>query len=315
MSPRKKVCVVVPLFNEEAVVPTLYERLGQSAKRWAHDFEFVFVNDGSTDGTLKSLLALADQDARVVVLDLARNFGQHSALTAGIDHANGDAVILMDADMEDNPNHLGTLLDQWDQGYDVVYAIRGQRHAGRLKNLAFKLYHAVSGRTEMHVPMAGTFSLLDRQVVECLKQMREHNRYIPGLRAWAGFRQKGVILDRGRRYDGQPRVSTGRLVRLAFDSFVSFSKLPLKLASLMGLFFAGVGLVAAVAIAIMRVTMGFRLIGWASLMVTVLFASGIQLICLGILGEYIAQILDETKGRPIYLLRAKIHRGDVETVR
>ena len=309
---KKKISVVIALYNEAGVVDELFERLMKAADSCAHAFEFIFVNDGSTDETLAKLDSLCRKDERVLALDLARNFGHHAALTAGIEEAVGDAIVLMDADLEDNPEDLEKFIAAWDEGNEVVYAVRGRRDVGLIRSAAFNLYHTINSRLEQRMPIAGTFSLIDRRVIDVLKKMPERTRYIPGLRSWAGFRQKGITLDRGTRYDHRPRVSFLRLIRLALDSYVAFSKLPLKLASMFGVFFSIIGFCATIVIVGYQLTTGFRIIGWASLMSTIIFASGIQLICLGILGEYMAQILDETKGRPVYILRAK-YRGDRRT--
>jgi dolichol-phosphate mannosyltransferase len=308
MSPRK-ICVLIPVYNEEGIIETLHERLDQVSKTLPYEFDFLFVNDGSADGSLEKLIALSRRDRRLLVLDLTRNFGQHASLTAGLQHAEGDAVIMMDADLEDNPRHIADLIKAWEEGFEVVYALRGKRDVGWLRRLGSNLYHRLSALLEHHLPTAGTFSLMDRRVVEALKLMPERNRYIPGLRALAGFRQKGLLFDRGPRYDSRPRVSLLRLVRLALDSTVAFSKIPLKAASMMGLFFSVTGFLAIIFIVVYQMLLGFKISGWSSLIVTVIFASGIQLLCLGILGEYVAQILDEVKGRPVFLLRAKIRDG------
>lgn len=309
---RKKISVVVAVYNEEGVIAPLHARLKKTSDSLPYDFEFLFINDGSSDGSLKKLESLADSDPRVSVLDLARNFGHHAALTAGIDHAQGDAVILMDADLEDNPEDIAALAAAWEEGAEVVYAVRGRRDAGWLRSAAFKLYHGINSRLEQRMPTAGTFSLMDRRVVDVLKRLPERTRYIPGLRSWVGFRQKGILLDRGSRYDRRPRVSFLKLLRLALDSYVAFSKLPLKLASMLGIFFSLFGFCAIIFIVAYQITTGFKVSGWSSLMSTVIFASGIQLTCLGILGEYMAQILDEAKSRPVYLLRRVLRAGGKE---
>jgi len=306
---RRKISIVVPIYDEAAILRTLYARLKKAAAKQPYDFDFLFVNDGSTDDTALILFELSRSDPRVVVLDLARNFGQHSALTAGIDYAEGDAVILMDADLEDSPEHIGRLIDAWEKGWEVVYAIRGERQGGWFRKILFYGYHTLNRYLEYHLPTAGTFSLIDRKIVDILRMLKEHNRYIPGLRTWAGFKQKGLRLNRGRRYDNRPRVSLLRLLRLTLNSYVSFSKFPLKMASLMGILLSLVGFGAIVFVVVFHLTLGFKVSGWASLIVTIIFTSGVQLICLGILGEYVGQIMDETKDRPNYLLRARLRGG------
>lgn len=306
---RKKICVLIPVYNEEGVLDALHAKLDEVLKPLPYDFDFLFVNDGSADGSLERLIELSRRDPRVLILDLTRNFGQHASLSAGIHHAEGDAVVMMDADFEDNPRHIPDLIKAWEDGVEVVYALRGKREGGWVRRFGTGIYHRLIGWMEYRLPPAGTFSLMDRRVVDVLKRMPERNRYIPGLRALAGFRQKGILFDRGERYDRRPRVSLPRLVRLALDSTVAFSKMPLKMASMMGLFFSFVGFLSSMFIVFYQIFLGFKVSGWASLIVTVIFTSGIQLICLGILGEYIAQVLDEVKERPVFLLRAKIRGG------
>lgn len=306
MTESKRISIVIPVFNEADGLARLHGELAAACDGTRHEFEFLFVNDGSTDDTLGRLRSLREADPRVRIVDLARNFGQHPALTAGIDRAGGDAVILMDGDLEDRPADIWALIEVWETGQEVVYALRGRRQVGLLKRAAFRLHHLISGRLESALPAAGAFSLLDRTVISALRGMPERNRYLPGLRTWAGFRQQGVTLDRGERYDDTSRVSNRRLLGLAVRSYVSFSKVPLRLASLAGVFLSLVGFVGMAYIIIYQLTRGFAVDGWSSLMVTLLFVSGIQLLCLGIVGEYIGQILDEAKRRPIYLVREEI---------
>lgn len=311
MSP-KKISIVIPIYNEAEVLEELCAQLARVADGHRYVFEFIFVNDGSGDDSIVRLFALSRRDPRVIGVDLSRNFGQHPALTAGIEQAVGDAVILMDADFEDNPEHINQLLAAWDDGNDVVYALRGKRKSGLLRRAGSWIFHQINSRLEYEIPMAGTFSLMDRSVVDALRLMPERNRYIPGLRTIVGFKQTGIVLERGARYDLRPRVSMRRLARLAMLSWISFSKLPLKVLTFMGLFLCFVSFVATAGIILYQIVMRFSLPGWASLIVTIAFTSGVQLLSLGIIGEYIGQILDEVKGRPIYLVRQTV-RGGVRT--
>jgi dolichol-phosphate mannosyltransferase len=305
----KKVSIVIPIYNEAEVLEELYARLAKVADERRCEFEFIFVNDGSGDDSIVRLLALSRRDPRVVAVDLSRNFGQHPALTAGIDQASGDAVILMDADFEDKPEHIDQLLAAWEDGNDVVYALRGKRKSSLLRRAGSWIFHQINSRLEYEVPIAGTFSLMDRSVVDALRLMPERNRYIPGLRTIVGFKQKGIVLERGPRYDGRPRVSVRRLARLAMLSWISFSKIPLKLVTILGLFLCFVSFAATAGIVFYQIVMRFSIPGWASLIVTIAFTSGVQLLSLGIIGAYIGQILDEVKGRPIYLVRRTIRGG------
>lgn len=309
----KKISIVIPIYNEAGVLAELCAQLAKVADGHRYEFEFVFVNDGSSDDSIVRLFALSRVDPRIVGVDLSRNYGQHPALTAGIAQASGDAVILMDADFEDNPEHIEQLLAAWDEGYDVVYALRGTRKSSMLRQVGSWIFHQINSRLEYEIPMAGTFSLMDRSVVDALKLMPERNRYIPGLRTIVGFKQKGIVLERGARYDQRPRVSVSRLARLAMLSWVSFSKLPLKILTFMGLFLCLVSFVATAGIVFYQLVMHFSLPGWSSLIVSIVFTSGVQLLSLGIIGEYIGQILDEVKGRPVYLVRQTVQGGKTAT--
>lgn len=309
MTAKKKISIVIPIYNEAQILDELYARLAKIAGGHRYDFEFIFVNDGSTDDGMLRLFAMSRKDPRVVALDLSRNYGQHPALTAGIDHASGEAIVLMDADFEDNPEHIEKLLDAWDAGSEVVYALRGKRRSSLLRKAGSWIFHQINSRLEYEIPMAGTFSLMDRAVVEALKTMPERNRYIPGLRTIAGFKQNGIVLERGARYDSRPRVSVRRLARLALLSWVSFSKLPLKILTSAGLILCAISLTATLALVFWQVFVRFSIPGWTSMIVLILFTSGIQLFSLGVLGEYIGQILDEVKGRPIYVVRQVIREG------
>lgn len=305
----KKVSIVIPIYNEAEVLEELCAQLAKVADGHRYEFEFIFVNDGSTDDGIVRLFALSRKDPRIVGVDLSRNFGQHPALTAGIEQAAGDAVILMDADFEDNPEHIEQLLAEWDAGHEVVYALRGKRKTTLTRKIGSWIFHQINSRLEYEIPMAGTFSLMDRGVVDALRLMPERNRYIPGLRTIVGFKQKGIVLERGARYDSRPRVSVQRLARLAMLSWISFSKLPLKILTFMGLFLCGVSFLSTAGIVFYQLVMRFSIPGWASLIVSIVFTSGIQLLSLGIIGEYIGQILDEVKGRPIYLVRQTVRGG------
>jgi len=303
---KKKISIVLPVFNEEAILQHLYARLIEVKNARSEDFEFIFVNDGSTDNTLEKLLEIREKNNRVNIIDLARRFGQQSALTVGLDEAEGDAVILMDADMEDSPEDILKFFKKWDEGYQVVYAIRKSRRVGFLKRALFNFFHKLNkGISETKMPASGTFSLLDRVVVDKIKNMREHNRYIPGLRSWVGFKQVGVELDRGTRYDSKPRVRMGDLYALAIDSFTSFSSNLLSLPFLFGLMVSFLSGIAIVIIVILKIFFNIGPWGWPSLVSIILFFSGLQLALIGLLGEYVSRILTEIKNRPLYIVKEK----------
>lgn len=298
----------MPLFNEAHGLPLLYQKLCAVANQEkAYDFRFIFVNDGSTDSSLPVLLSLHGSDSRIAVVDLSRNFGHHRAISAGLSYAQGDCAIVMDADLEDDPEHILRFLEKWQEGWEVVYAVRGERNVSWMKGLAFRLFHKINKKfSGIDVEEAGTFALMDRRIVRIINQLPERNRYIPGLRSWVGFRQTGIVLGRNPRYDAVSRVGTLALIRLAFDSFVGFSVVPLQLVNMAGLASALIGFLAMILIFVLKVFLGITIqpSGWASLVTIVLFMAGIQLICLGVIGEYISRMLEEVKARPLYLVRA-----------
>ncbi|HIK12345.1 MAG TPA: glycosyltransferase family 2 protein [Oscillatoriaceae cyanobacterium M33_DOE_052] len=301
--------LVIPIFNEEAIIPELWNRLGAVIPTLDGDTEVIFVNDGSYDSSLDILTQLAQQHPEIKVIALSRNFGHQCAIAAGIDHAQGQAVILMDGDLQDPPEAIPTFISHWQQGYHVVYAIRTKRKESLPKRLAFKtfyrLHHLLSG---IDIPLdAGIFSLMDRKVILALRQMPERNKYISGLRAYAGFRQTGVIIERGHRYSGEPRVTILKLFKLAFDGIFAFSNIPLKLATYLGLVCATSSFILGIIGLYYKFILGRVFLSWAYGLTTTFFMGGIQLIFLGIIGEYIGRIYDEVKQRPYYIIADKIN--------
>ena len=244
------------------------------------------------------------RDSHVRVLRLSRNFGHQSAISAGIDHAVGDAVIVMDADLQDPPEAVPDLLAPWRQGHDVVYAIRQGRKENVLKRSAYGLFYRLLQQVaNVEIPLdAGDFCVLDRRVADVLRQMPERNRFIRGIRSWVGFRQVGVPYNRAARFAGQPKYSLLKLLRLAFDGFFSFSYVPLRLASLFGLFVSFLGFLLSVWTVYKRFTLPEFPSGFATIVVGMMFLGGIQLIALGVIGEYVGRIFDEVKQRPLYII-------------
>lgn len=301
---KKLISVIISVYNEENIVKRLTDALELMASSVFYDFEYIFINDGSCDHSLETLLELAKNNQRIKIIDLSRNFGHQLAITAGIDYAKGDAVVLMDADMEDNPQDILKFLKKWEDGFDVAYAIRAKRRTGLARKICFALFHYLN-RLLSGIPVeaAGIFGLMDKKVVEEMKLLKEEGRYIPGLRSWVGFRQIGIELERGGRYDQRPRVHFGKLLTLALNSYFSFSKKPLKLASLLGIFLSFLSFLSAILILLFQLFMKFKVPGWASLVVIVLFIGGVQFICLGIMSEYLGRIFDEVRGRPLYIVR------------
>jgi len=297
--------LVIPIWNEQAVIPVLYERIVQVLESTAEPWELLFVNDGSTDRSLALLVALQANDPRVKVLNFSRNFGHQIAITAGCDYAEGEAVIVMDADLQDPPEVLLRMIDRWREGYDVAYAVRTKR----VGETRFKLwsaslfYRLIRSIAEIDIPMdAGDFRLMDRKVVLAMRGLREKNRFMRGLSSWVGFKQVAVEYERAARYAGETKYPLRKMVRLAFNAITSFSHLPLQMATYTGFFFAGFSGLGIVLAVIMRLFGHQQLLGQATTLVSVLFLGGVQLIFLGILGEYLGRIYDEVKNRPLYIV-------------
>ncbi len=301
-----EISVIVPLHNEEANIATLYARLLNVFNSRNETWELLCINDGSNDGTLAALLALHQRDPRVKVINLSRNFGKDIALTAGIDHAAGDAVIPLDADLQDPPELIAELVDTWRQGYDVVNATRRSRNSDSwLKRTSAALfYHFLNKITVVRIPPnTGDFRLLSRPVVEAIKDMPERARFMKGLFSWVGFSQATVYYDRCPRHAGATSWNYWQLWNFALDGFTSFSSIPLKVWSYLGLVFSLLSFVYAGFLVLRTLIRGIDVPGYASIMVVMLFLGGIQLISLGVLGEYMGRIYDEVKGRPLYIVR------------
>ena len=309
----KKISVIIPCFNEEQVLPQLFQRLTAAAASWAMDYEIICVDDGSRDRTWELLKVQYAKDSRWCCLSFARNFGHQVAVSAGLYHATGDAVVIIDADLQDPPEEIARLLKKWREGFQVVYAVRTKRDDAILKQfLAWGFYRMLSKAVPFNVPAdAGDFCLLDRRVVEVMNALPERNRYLRGLRAWSGFRQIGIEFERQARAAGAPQYTFKKSFRLAMDGVFSFSTVPLRLATYLGL---GVSLVAflgalftlcqkifAEQFAKIGMTPGPH--GIPTLVISTLFLGGVQLICLGILGEYLGRIYDEVKGRPHWVVQ------------
>jgi dolichol-phosphate mannosyltransferase len=299
--------IVIPVLNEERNIHPLAARLREVVGR-GFDYEVIFVNDGSTDATVDILQTLHDGDKRVKAVNLARNFGHQTAISAGLHAACGEAVVVMDGDLQDAPEVIPHFITRWREGYDVVYAVRARREGSWPKRLAYlAFYRALRIISQIDIPPdSGDFSLMDRRVVDEINAMPERTRFIRGMRSWVGFRQIGVDVARSARHAGEAKYTWRRLVRLALDGFFGFSSRPLQLAAVLGLGTSAVALAIAVTLVLLWVLHGIPLQGWTSLMVTVLFMGGIQLISLGILGEYVGRIYDEARGRPPYVVASVV---------
>jgi glycosyltransferase involved in cell wall biosynthesis len=297
--------VVAPIFNEVESLPELYRRvrkvMGDNAEPW----ELVLVDDGSTDGSTEAIRRLAKRDRHVRPVIFARNFGHQIAITAGWDYARGDAVVIIDADLQDPPEAIPQLARKWREGFDVVYAIRSEREGESwLKKLtAAAFYRLISRITDVQIPVdTGDFRLMDRKVVDVLKQMRERHRFPRGMSAWVGFRQTGVSYKRGPRFAGSTKYPFRKMLMLALNAITSFSYFPLQVATYFGFFSAGVAILAIPVVIYLRVAGIPQFTGQATTLIAVLFLCGIQLISLGVLGEYIGRLYDEAKARPLYIV-------------
>jgi polyisoprenyl-phosphate glycosyltransferase len=309
MSPDEKpveISIVVPLYNEESNIEVLFNRLLSVLEGLNLTYEIVCVNDGSRDDTLKRLIEHHEQNPTIKVISLARNFGKEIALTAGIEYAQGAAVVPIDADLQDPPELIADLVAKWREGYDVVYATRRSRQGESwLKRFtANAFYRIISRISSVPIPQnTGDFRLLDRRVVEALKQMPERSRFMKGLFAWVGFKQTAILFDRPPRSNGTTTWNYWRLWNFAIDGITSFSVLPLKIWSYLGVILSVFSFLYASFLILRTLIFGVDVPGYASLMVAILFLGGVQLITLGIIGEYLARIYEETKGRPLYLVR------------
>ena len=305
--------VVVPMYNEEAVVMETYARLKSVLESIGEPYEIVFVNDGSRDRTMELLRRIGETDPSVKIIDFSRNFSHQIAITAGMDYASGDAVIVIDGDLQDPPEVIPAMIAKWKEGYEVVYGKRKERKGETFfKRYTAKLFYRLLNRlTEVEMPVdVGDFRLIDRKVRDALQQVNERNRYVRGIISWLGFKQTAVEFVRDRRFAGKTKYPLKKMLRLAFDALTSFSHKPLKLASYLGLALSGSGLVFLSILLARRLFTEETVGGWAYASAMNLFFNGIVLLSLGIVGEYIGRIYDEAKGRPLYVVRETVNFPD-----
>ncbi|MBD1932933.1 MULTISPECIES: glycosyltransferase family 2 protein [Cyanophyceae] len=298
--------VIVPVYNEELNIDYLFERLLSVLETLDTSYEIVCVNDGSKDNTLKCLIEHHHRNPVIKVVNLSRNFGKEVALSAGLDYTTGAAVVPIDADLQDPPELIKELVEKWREGYDVVYATRRSRgEESWLKQMTANAFYKIIGKmSRVPIPRnTGDFRLLDRRVVEAIKQMPERTRFMKGLFAWVGFKQTSVLFDRPQRYKGTTTWNYWRLWNFAIDGITSFSFLPLKVWSYVGVTISLLSFVYATFLIYRTLLYGVDLPGYASIMVAILFLGGIQLVTLGIIGEYLSRVYEEVKGRPLYLVR------------
>ncbi|TAE60954.1 MAG: glycosyltransferase [Nostocales cyanobacterium] len=299
--------LVIPIFNEEENIIEMYNRLTQVIEKLDGKTEIILIDDGSSDHSLNMIRELHQQDSRVCYLSLGRNFGHQIAVTAGLNFVQGKSIIVMDADLQDPPELILEMIEKWQQGYQIVYAQRVSRQQEKWsKRLTAYLFYRILRRlTKVDIPVdTGDFCLMDRQVVNILNSMPERNRYVRGLRAWVGFSQTSVLFTRSPRYAGDVKYTFSKSLSLAIDGIISFSRVPLRLATYLGLISAIVALIMILLVLYWRVfTPVTSLIGYTLITIAMFFLGSVQLICIGILGEYIGRIYEEVKGRPLYTLK------------
>jgi glycosyltransferase involved in cell wall biosynthesis len=303
--PNLKISVVVPVFNEQEVLPEFHRRLSDVLKKLPFRHEIIYINDGSRDGSLDIMMALRQTDPGVVILDLSRNFGKEIAMTAGLDHACGDAVIVIDADLQDPPELIPELIKRWREGYDVVCAKRTTRDGETWfkKATATLFYRLIQRVSRVRIPEdVGDFRLLSRRAVDALGKLREQHRFMKGLFAWIGFRQIAVPYRRDPRFAGETKWNYWKLWNFALEGITSFTVAPLKIAMYSGSLIAALAFFYAIIIIGKTILFGDPVKGYPSLIVVVLFLGGVQLVCMGILGEYVGRMFNETKGRPLYFI-------------
>ncbi len=298
--------IIAPIYNEIDNIQHLYQRVSEVMESTGESWEFVMVDDGSSDGSRGAILDLQAQDQRIVPVIFARNFGHQIAVTAGLDYSRGDAVVIIDADLQDPPEVILQLIEKWKEGYEVVYAVRSKREGESWFKLftASAFYRVIRRITDVDLPMdTGDFRLLDRSVVKVLNGMREKHRFLRGMSVWVGFRQTGVEYERAERFAGETKYPLKKMLRLASDAITGFSYFPLQMATYLGFIAAGLSILAIPVVIILRLTGSHPLLGQATTLIAVLFLGGVQLISLGILGEYVGRLYDEAKDRPLYIVR------------
>ncbi len=310
MASKPTYTIIAPIYNEIDNIQTLYQRVCEVMDSTGEPWEFVMVDDGSSDGSTAAILELQKKDAKIVPVIFARNFGHQIAVSAGLDYSQGEAVTIIDADLQDPPEVILDLIEKWKEGYEVVYATRSSREGESWFKLftASAFYRLIQRITDVNLPMdTGDFRLLDRKVVEVMGQMREKHRFLRGMSVWVGFRQTGVEYERAERFAGETKYPLKKMFKLANDAITGFSYFPLQLATYLGFFITGISFLAVLALIILRLAGSQFLIGQAAVLIAVLFLGGVQLISLGMIGEYIGRLYDEAKGRPLYIVR-----GDLE---
>jgi glycosyltransferase involved in cell wall biosynthesis len=309
------ISVITPIYNEIENLPELYRRIKEAMESFDANWELLLVDDGSVDGSTDTIRHLAKNDDRVKPVIFARNFGHQIAVTAGLDYSAGKAVVIMDADLQDPPEVIPLLVEKWKEGYEVVYAVRSEREGENFIKLftASLFYRLIYRITDVKIPLdTGDFRLLDRKVVDVLNNMRERHRFLRGMSVWVGFKQTGVEYRRSARFAGETKFPFRKMFKFASDAITSFSYFPLQLATYLGFIIAGASILAIPVVIILRQSGLQAFLGQATTLIAVLFLGGVQLISLGILGEYIGRLYDEAKGRPLYIVREAPSQADDE---
>lgn len=305
MAESPKISIIAPIFNEAENIPELYRRISEVLDSTGELWEIVMIDDGSTDGSTELIREYRDRDPRVVPVIFARNFGHQIAVTAGLDYARGDAVVIIDSDLQDPPEVILDMIEKWQEGYEVIFAVRTEREGESwFKEFTASLFYRLIYRiTDVDIPLdTGDFRLLDRKVVNVMGQMRERHRFLRGMSVWVGFKQTGVEYKRAARFSGETKYPLKKMLKFATDAITSFSYFPLQLAMYIGFISAGISILAIPVVVILRLAGSQAFFGQASTLIAVLFLGGVQLISLGILGEYIGRLYDEAKGRPLYIV-------------
>ena len=299
--------IIIPCFNEEEVIPKLLAELDGFAATVPYLVYVLFIDDGSRDRTYEMLRKACADDSHKACLRFSRNFGHQTAVTAGLAHIRGDVIGVIDADLQDPLAALGQMVEQWKAGFDVVYGVRRNRKEGAVLRFCYSAFYRILKKmANIDIPLdSGDFCIMDRRVVDVINAMPEHSRFIRGLRGWVGFEQIGFEYDRSARAAGQTKYNFSRLMKLAFDGIVSFSTVPLRLASLLGLIAGTFGLLYLLYAIVVKIVDPTAPIGWASTIAVIVFFGGVQLIVLGIIGEYLGRVFEESKGRPLYIVEQR----------
>lgn len=298
--------IIAPIFNEEGNIPELCQRVVQTMDSTGESWELIMVDDGSQDNSANLIRDLSQNDPRIRKVLFARNFGHQLAVTAGLDYSRGEAVVIIDSDLQDPPEVILDLIAKWKEGYEVVYAIRSEREGESWFKLATAsiFYRIIYRITEVNIPLdTGDFRLLDRKVVTIMNSMRERHRFLRGMSVWVGFKQVGVYYKRSARYSGETKYPLKKMIKFASDAITAYSYFPLQLATYVGFICAGISILAIPIVIVLRLAGSQAFFGQATTLIAVLFLGGVQLISLGILGEYIGRIYDEAKGRPLYIVK------------